>query len=329
MNNDELSMIESMLEWDKIHKSHLKKIRENIRENTNVDKDVKNDILEKASKAFKLPNKGRKLGKKFYSHDLYLLYVHTKENGGELSVKDIKDQNFFNAEDVQEFIKQMGGKKFTTKDIINFDKTLRKGTFDDIKRMVKIDKDHWTGMQKIFDRPNDVIQFNIPINRTNELREKLGLTEDQLTDLRQYDSNHPVSDRDYTLGWVRYTEFEDFIWIDEIQSDLDKFIEDEDILSIFKDLESFMLQRFVQIAHKKYGVRKIYMPDIQTKRQAYQANPPISIYKHLPKKARFKKTEVPKEVVKESDEIYKDNGAWKLEANVQNIISMIIAENMN
>jgi hypothetical protein len=280
-----------------------------------------------------IEKENRRSGKKFISNDLYLIYRLALKQGT-LSVKDIKSLSYAKTKDVQDFIKYMKGKNFTAKDIFKFDNLSIESDLSKImpfiKRKAKIEKGAWSGDQRIFKEKNHVMQLNILKKDFEEFSSIAGLLE---SDERQFErqrknSNHPVSKKDYTLGWVRYTIFENSIWIDEIQTDLFSFIEDTKFLTNIKKLPDFLLHKFIQLAHKVYGKKILYIPEIQLKRRLYAADPPTSIYRDVPKKARFKTIPISKVIdipmphsrYREGDEV------WILEASVANMIATFILE---
>lgn len=111
-------------------------------------------------------------------------------------------------------------------------------------------------------------------------------------------SNHPTSKNTLTLSWVRFTMIppgeainntDDYIClIDEIQTDVD----DENFLGkdIMRGWEEATMGVFLKFARHKLGVKKILMPTFQTKKDKYNANPPMRLYKDLPMNFGFKNT---------------------------------------
>lgn len=311
----------------RLSKSEHELVLKEVLDRKETPSDIRQQIKTKLQLTFKSDLPGRKLGGKFFSNDLYLLYIKTR-NKEELTPNEIKGEPFYNSKDVQAFIKYTNGKKFNTKMIIDFDKSLLKDidamTF--IKKYSKLEKSFWTGSQRIFSdsKKNQVMLLNIPSKYIDNFKEIVSLTSidsDKWEMLRN--SNHPFSKIDYTLGWIRFTVFGDKIWIDELQSDLFKVMSKEFIENI-KGLLDYLLHRFIQLAHKVYGAKTIYMPGIEIKRALYKSDPPISIYRDIPKKARFKEVELKEVKLNELDSNipkinpnFEDLGVWVLNATVK------------
>lgn len=119
-------------------------------------------------------------------------------------------------------------------------------------------------------------------------------------DVRSYmnDTTHPSAGSDtFTIGWVRFTDFEVNygwdIWIDEIQTDISDKIGDFDLTehlggNVYTAISRYVLEQFIREMRAR-GVAQFYLPTIdhkQSKEYGY-ADPPQSVYTDLPKKFRF------------------------------------------
>ena len=122
------------------------------------------------------------------------------------------------------------------------------------------------------------VEFDVELAQTPAEREK-GLSNraelcDQCGMLFIFENNN------YHSFWMKDTLVPlDIIWIDEIQSDLFKFAGSDDFLLSLKNLHNYLLNRFIQLAHKIYGSSKIMMPTVDIKREEYDTDSPMSIYK--------------------------------------------------
>lgn len=176
-------------------------------------------------------------------------------------------------------------KGFSIMDIIFFDKQISTQNVPENIRSLKLKTDIvygatvWKGAQIYFkDKVNHVFQLNWKTwPKTNDT-------------ISSYvrGSNHPTSRKDLTLAWCRYTIFDNYVVLDEIQTDMDdeeflgkKFMEGWDVLA---------MRAFIDFVRHKLRIRKIYMPTYDTKLDLYNANPPMYLYKELPNKFGFKKT---------------------------------------
>jgi len=93
-----------------------------------------------------------------------------------------------------------------------------------------------------------------------------------------------------TIGWVRFTDFEPDAWIDEIQTDLTKKLPDDmlEALGGMNGIVKYVTEQFIREMRAR-GTQKIYMPNLEIKRDMYGSEPPESIYQDLPRKLRFQK----------------------------------------
>lgn len=279
----------------------------------------------------------RKIKGRFGNNDLYLLYLKSLKEG-QLTWNMVKKLSYGQTNVILEFKKHVKGKPFIDEDILSFNKLrlkkkkTKKETESWIKRNTKIAKTVFKSkVQRIFKKTSHVMQLNIPNKKFKEFLKIALLSEKDAEILRQKGSNHPVSKKNPTLGWVRYTILSPKeVWVDELQSDLWKIIDDEEFLRSIKNLNNILLQKFVQVAHKLLGAEKIYYPSIEIKRNVYNADPPISVYKDVPKKARFKKTTIGEE--KPSippyieEELKPSHNIWVLSAKEQKLLDRLCRE---
>lgn len=300
-------------------KNHSMLIDKGLLSNDRVPESIKMTIRKRQGMGFVATPNRRKAGK-FNSHDLYLLYLKVKGKGYFTDL-ELKRDPLYNTKDVQAFLKNHR-KKFNALDIVKFDIDIQSNdsevmTF--LKKHTKVARSVWKGAQRIFkNRPNFVMQLNLPESYIDALIDMTNLTTENqmyLSSLKK--SNHPVSDKDYTVGWVRYSVFDTYVWIDEVQTDWFK-IKDENFKMQLKGLPDYLLHRFVQLVHKIYGVSKIYLPTIELKKSEYLATTlpkyALELYNDGAKKARFKKTDTYSEGI---DYIEESKPVWVLNANFQ------------
>lgn len=197
-----------------------------------------------------------------------------------------------------------------------------------LKRITK-DLSTWTGAQRfITNLDNHVLQFNIDWDWLKDYLKELDDYGTDLhldhssNEILNYikNSNHPTSRTKLTLGWCRFTllkpgliqegqwkqtpeDIDKEVWkktthnvlfieeksviLDEIQTDMndDRFLSE----SLMQGWEVYMMQKFIYFIRGSLKVRRIYMPNYETKQNAYGASPPMSLYKELPNKFGFKK----------------------------------------
>ena len=82
--------------------------------------------------------------------------------------------------------------------------------------------------------------------------------------------------------------FDHNVWIDEVQSDLFKLLHPT-TMTQWKDIQDGILLDFIRRMRRR-GAETFYMPTYEMKRDKdlYDANPPLSTYRDLPKKMRFR-----------------------------------------
>lgn len=175
-------------------------------------------------------------------------------------------------------------KGFSVMDIITFDKESSSAALPEHISSLKLKSDIvygatvWKGAQ---------IYFNDKVNHVFQLNWKTWPKDNQALSNYVKGSNHPTSRKDLTLAWVRYTIFDNYVVLDEIQTDVDddeflgkKFMENWDVIT---------MRAFIDFVRHKLRIRKIYMPTYDSKVNLYNANPPMYLYKELPNKFGFKK----------------------------------------
>lgn len=111
------------------------------------------------------------------------------------------------------------------------------------------------------------------------------------------------------LGWVRYTKLDNNeIWIEEIQTDLAHRTKDKEgnyqydfgkeMTLLFKNIVEDILLEFIRV-FRRTGHSRFYLPgyEMKTNEKYYPGiapNPPLFLYKDLPRKLRFKQTTIEK-----------------------------------
>ena len=271
----------------------------------------------------------RKLKGKFVDNDLYLLYLKSLKEGW-LTWDKIKKLPYNSTNIIKKFKKYTKGKSFSNKDIFKFNKLVLNSNADImswIKNNVKTTKvPVKSSLQIIFNKSGHIMQLNIPYKKFEEFNKLAGLSKQEKESLKFQVKNHPTSKKDYTLGWVRYTILSPKeVWIDEIQSDWQKKLKNKEFLRKIKNINDVILQKFIQVAHKLLGVEKIYIPSIEIKRETYKTSPLISVYKEVPRKARFKKSSLKKEGIK-IPRIKKNYSVWVLSAKEQKFLNKLCKE---
>lgn len=240
-----------------------------------------------------------------------------------ISVRDLKKLPFGNNPYFASLVRSVGGRDITKADLTSKSETIGAGTRD-LMSKASISVSDWTGPQRIFDdRPNRTAVWAVD---GTELQ-RFVTDEESQQKLHAYagQSQHPTAVRKtnrnpstspfagsllrldpspevmsqpikpgqpIALGWVRFTVFGTDIWIDEVQSDLGRVF-DAAATTEIKDLQDGLLIDFIRRMRRR-GAQRFFMPsyDMKRDRDLYDANPPASVYQDLPKKVRFRKTEV-------------------------------------
>ncbi len=215
-----------------------------------------------------------------------------------ITVKELKTE-FNNSPTIQHLIRVNNGKDLSKDQVLNF--TTQTNT--DIhsieakiqKASVLKDAAPWSSGQIIFNKKvNRVKVLQINIEELFNLLEVKKASKDSIT-LKAYarETNHPkpLTKEDICLAWVRFTLFKKDVWVDEVQTDMDKLFRDESSIGAkinwMKFLPEHALKEFIRVM-RSAGYEKFYMPTHDIKTELYEASPPMSIYKDLPKKMRFK-----------------------------------------
>ncbi len=208
-------------------------------------------------------------------------------NKQEITVKELKTE-FNNSPTIQALIKLRQGKPINKKQILAFTLMLSE---DKIVEQIKKYSDlelttPWDGVQVIFKGTENKVK--VLTMKRDILLPLIKAKDVVLLDAYIKDSNHPHSlfKNTVTLSWIRFTVFNKDVWIDEIQTDLPKILKNTEI-NWMKFLPELILKQFIKFMRSK-GYEKFYIPSHDMKLKLYKANPPISIYKDLPKKMRFK-----------------------------------------
>ena len=151
-------------------------------------------------------------------------------------------------------------------------------------------------IQVIWKKPNYAFVVGLPLDHLNEVLPTKG---NELGDIRTFakKNQHPKIDQTtLTVGWVRFTEFDQDVWIDEIQTDL--FHLSDNITTLAQThlggmtaVLRYVVEQFIREMRAR-GYQKFYLPNLDIKENNYYADPPESVYTDLPKKLRFKPIEL-------------------------------------
>ena len=257
-----------------------------------------------------------------------LLRWMEKHNTDMISVRELKKQPWGNTPYFQDLVKQCYGRDITKADVLNYRGT-RPGNQSLLKKCTVSIK-LWHGVQRLFvNRPNLVAVYGILGSDIMPLTTELDQLQIHLTQYAGHPTpavkpnfakpslglpvskNNMVPAHRYTLGWVRFTMFGQDVWVDEVQSDLQKLIEPASLIN-FKGIQDAILQDFIHRMRKR-GAERIFIPSFDIKRdpQLYDAVPPMSIYTDLPKKMRMRKA-----IVTGIDPLVDGKEAWLLEGNI-------------
>ncbi len=214
-----------------------------------------------------------------------------------ITVKELKTE-FNNSPTIQSLIRLNAGKDLSKDQVLNYGKHQVKA--ETIETLVLKN----SRLRESMPWSKGQIIFPTRLNRTSileiDLNKFISIVLTQRTNIDhtlflEYKDNmeHPRSLKKnaVTLAWIRYTLFGKDVWIDEVQTDMDKIKNDKDTavkLNWMKVLPEHMLKEFIRVMRSK-GYEKFYMPTYELKNSLYTATPPLSIYKDLPKKMRFKR----------------------------------------
>lgn len=124
---------------------------------------------------------------------------------------------------------------------------------------------------------------------------------DETTRYMHNPGGHPSAGQDrLTIGWVRFTEFGQDLWIDEVQTDLMRG-EEAGRVTLPEDLQAkmggftpfyrWLIEQFIREMRAR-GYNRFFMPNLRMKHDLYDASPPPSIYEEVPPKVRFHRTDV-------------------------------------
>jgi hypothetical protein len=266
-------------------------------------------------------------------------------NRDSISVKELKSMPWGNSPSLASLVKKTGGRDITRADVMIF-RDMVPTTALKLVSEAKIDVQEWKGSQVMFKNHKNIVAIYSSTGK--ELDQALDLDDNAksiLSALRQ-GIGHPIpktapsnndgllfqpsyrefkDDTRYTIGWVRFTQFGKDIWIDEVQTDLlgfygtgtdRKSVLKNEIASKIKDLTDEILLDFLRRMRRR-GVEKFFMPTHDMKKTGYEANPPQSIYKELPRKMRFKIG-----TVEDVDPLVNGQEAWILESLKTNKIKI-------
>ncbi len=246
-----------------------------------------------------------------------------------IPVKTLKQQPWGNTPFWQQLVRQTGGRDISRSDVMNAD---AQPAVREIMDVVRVTSGKWERPdQRIFqDRTNHIAIYSVT---GREIADSLTPTDREKMLAVKSRSVHPNAvdepnwaakgrgglfgiglsqefplDKRYTMGWVRYTVFGRDIWIDEVQSDLPKYLDPETNLR-FKSIQDAILVDFLARMRRR-GAERFFMPTIEMKRDAnlYSADPPQSIYTDLPKKMRMRK-----QILSDIDPLVDGQTGWVLE----------------
>lgn len=212
--------------------------------------------------------------------------------------------------------------KIIPNDIIEYDqdsdvselKSLRKGDeinlniYNFLNKNVKNYYSRWTGMQRLVVKgTNHVYILGLDGEFIDEFKQIIGIND--LNNFTQRlisnnidhyinTTNHPSIDK-YTLsiGWVRFYIFNNVLFIEEIQSDIQQLMRNTIIGLDW--ISEMILKNFISWVYENFGMDiQIVMPDYELRSSnAYykgrEAKPPKSIYSKLPKMFGFKHEDMP------------------------------------
>lgn len=257
-------------------------------------------------------------------------------NRDSISVRELKSMPWGNTPSLASLVKKTGGRDITRADVMLFT-DMAPTTASKLVSEAKLDVQEWTGGQVMFKNNKNIVAIYSLTGK--ELDQALVLDDDAkstLSAIRQ-GGGHPTpknappekvgllfpsvskkfnGDERYTIGWIRFTQFGKDVWIDEVQTDLlssfgngtdRKSVLKNETASKIKDLTDEILLDFLRRMRRR-GVQKFFMPTHDMKKSGYEAKPPISIYKELPRKMRFKLG-----TVEDVDPLVDGQEAWILE----------------
>ncbi len=157
-------------------------------------------------------------------------------------------------------------------------------------------------VQVIWDLPNNAFIVTVPLTK---FEETFGMPIPKMISKYVKHTNHPnAGPYNLTIGWVRFTEFDNDLWIDEIQSDLSDKLDDDridendlaglnaflQVLGGMTAISRYITEQFIKEMRSR-GYEKFYLPNMNIKKKMYHASPPVSIYEDLPKKLRMQQVD--------------------------------------
>lgn len=272
--------------------------------------------IRRDDRKFNLPLMARRPGAFAYNADQLKLVRWMEQNDVDsISVKQLKQQPWGNTPYFADLVKRTGVKDITKAMLEASPRNMLSQGTQDLIGEAKISVVNWDGGQRLFDKEqNRAAVFHVkgavlrPFLKTEEdehrmelvrsnnhgghpgppsaRRHSSGIVPDFGLDIDHSERRKLKDDKDYTLGWVRFTRFGADIWIDEVQSDLFRLLSSE-ASGAFKDLQEGILLEFLRRMRRR-GAERFLMPTYDMKVDLYHADPPKSVYTDLPRKLRFR-----------------------------------------
>jgi len=218
---------------------------------------------------------------------LFNLAFLTSNKQEPIHKQQIEKTPLINKPIIKEFIKQHPTKFITQTDILEYDKKISTPTVITDPNNVEIGYSIYNSpIQRLTKTPNVVFQYNLKNDKVKNFIDQYGLKQN-IGDYQE-DLLHPTSiKQDLTLGMIRLNPLnKETIFVEEIQSDLPKFIEKDNKTEFEeKTFESFNKE----ILNKYPHIKKIIMPSTKYKDERYGVGENLNtIYDNLPRKQGYK-----------------------------------------
>lgn len=212
--------------------------------------------------------------KDFKNFNLYLLYLDTLQAGGIINVKHIRTKKYYRSKEVHDFLNHIGNRDFTIMDIINFDKsaiTNFSPTMQILEKRCVISILPYSKGILFQNSPSYIARYDLPdedlvfLNRTTkQVKPEISFFE------RRRLLDNITSNFDYTMSWVIYTPIDTTtVWIDSVETDLFKNIDNPTFLSDIKQLLEVTLEKFIYELLNKYKQKRIIIPSTEVYREFY------------------------------------------------------------